>query len=85
MFSSAVALPPPKLASEARLRSRRLSSAAPLPSPMFSSAAPLPPPMIGAASAISAPSDSYSVGENVINMSQCQRLVQKALNRNNFS
>jgi hypothetical protein len=73
MFASAAPLPFPMF-----------SSAAPLPSPIFS-AAPLPPPMIGAASAISAPSDSYSVGENVINMSQCQRLVQKALNRNNFS
>ena len=31
------------------------------------------------------PSDDYRVQEDAINMSQCQRLVQKALNRNNYS
>jgi hypothetical protein len=61
------------------------ASAALPPSPMFDSAAPLPSHMFASTLAISTPSDSYSVEENAINYSQCQRLVQKALNRNNFS
>ena len=66
--------PPPPVVASPRLMFAQPAS---VPAP--------PPASYSLSSATSKPSDDFSVQENAINMSQCKRLVQKALNRNNFS
>ena len=86
LTSTFMAPPPPPLPPAATAHTLHMSIPSSMRYPTSTFMAPPPPPSVAFPTMPTAEptADSYSVAEGNIQMQQCQRLVQKALNRNNY-